>query len=187
MWEHGWNTLHGFVLLLCNQFRAYQSTEQLTFPHRGQCIEVATFPSKTRSNDDIEGVTKRATLPSAPLTSTKLGPSSGTGRNYYLVFVNTPNQSLVNSKLPVDFEKSSTVLIGRDSGNDVVIPDQVVSRVHAELTMKDGRVFLKDLRSRNGTFLYVGTDFKPVGDSVMVTPNSVIRLGTTTILELTRE
>ena len=101
--------------------------------------------------------------------------------------MNTPDQSLVNSRLPVDFEKSSTVLIGRDSGNDVVIPDQVVSRLHAELTMKDGRVFLKDLQSRNGTFLYVGTDFKPVGDGVVVAPNSVIRLGTTTILKLTRE
>ena len=142
---------------------------------------------KTRSEDYTEGVTKHATLPSAPLTSTTLGPFSGTGRNYYLVFVNTPDQSLVNSRLPVDFEKSSTVSIGRDSGNDVVIPDQVVSRLHAELTMKDGRVFLRDLHSRNGTFLYVGLDFKPVGDGVVVTPNSVIRLGTTTILKLTRE
>lgn len=142
---------------------------------------------KTRSNDDTDGGTKHATLPSAPLISTAIGPSSGNGQNYYLVFVNTPDLSLVNSRLPIDFEKCSTVSIGRDSRNDVVIPDQVVSRLHAELTMKDGRVFLKDLQSRNGTFLYVGTDFKPVGDGVVVTPNSVIRLGTTTILKLTRE
>lgn len=143
--------------------------------------------AETRSKDYVEGVTRHATLPSAPLISTTPGPSSGTGRNYYLVFVNTPDKSLVNSRLPVNFEKSSTVSIGRDSGNDVVIPDQVVSRIHAELTMKDGRVFLKDLHSKNGTFLFVGMDFKPVGEGVVVAPNSMIRLGTTTILKLARE
>ncbi len=75
----------------------------------------------------------------------------------------------------------------RDAGNNVVIPDQVVSRVHAELTMQDGRIFLKDRGSSNGTFLYDGTHFQPVQEPTELQPNTVIRFGTTTIVKLIRE
>ncbi|HEV2982726.1 MAG TPA: ATP-binding cassette domain-containing protein [Solirubrobacteraceae bacterium] len=46
------------------------------------------------------------------------------------------------------------VRIGRDSDNDVVVPDLLVSRFHAELRARsDGRRELLDLNSRNGTFV----------------------------------
>ncbi len=45
------------------------------------------------------------------------------------------------------------VRIGRDAGNDVVLPDHSVSSRHAEITW-DGQTFsLRDLGSRNGTFV----------------------------------
>lgn len=44
--------------------------------------------------------------------------------------------------------------IGRQVGNDVVLhEDMRVSRHHAEIEERDGEWFLRDLRSRNGTFL----------------------------------
>lgn len=140
------------------------------------------------SNSEYGGMTKHASLPSAPLVDSALGPSAGSGeQRYSLLFVNTPDQSLVNTRLPLDFENSSPVTIGRDSGNQVVIPDQVVSRSHAELSMQDGRIYLKDHQSTNGTFLYDGSEFRPVHGRVEIQPDSVIRFGTGTIVKLTRE
>src|SRR5580704_7345426 len=44
--------------------------------------------------------------------------------------------------------------IGRDPGNDLVVPDLSVSRVHAELrNLGDGRYEIADLGSHNGTFV----------------------------------
>lgn len=44
-------------------------------------------------------------------------------------------------------------IIGSASDADVVLRDQTVSGKHASLRMKDGRFFLTDLDSTNGTFL----------------------------------
>jgi len=133
-------------------------------------------------------MTRRATFPSAPLVSTTTGQVLGPGHGRYYVFVvSSPVESLVNARLPLDFEKSSTVRIGRDSSNAIVVPDETVSRFHAELVMQGGRIFLKDLGSKNGTFLYKGTDFERVQGSTLVSPNSAIRLGTDTIVRLMRE
>ena len=43
--------------------------------------------------------------------------------------------------------------IGRGSDNDLVIPDKSVSRHHAIITVTEGRCFVRDLESANGTFL----------------------------------
>lgn len=45
--------------------------------------------------------------------------------------------------------------IGRDTGCDFLIPDESVSRVHAELSIVEGgRLFLADRNSRNGTRVF---------------------------------
>ena len=125
--------------------------------------------------------------PAPPISYVPTTQSNPTHGSFYLLFMSTPVSSLAHTRLPVEFGKSPTISIGRDAGNDVVIPDQVVSRNHAELSIQDGRIFLKDRGSSNGTFLYDGTDFQQVQDTVEVKPNSVIRFGTTTIVKLTRE
>src|SRR5918997_1336907 len=43
--------------------------------------------------------------------------------------------------------------IGRDQGNDVVLPSTHVSRQHAQLQWDGDRYLLCDLGSKNGTFL----------------------------------
>lgn len=140
------------------------------------------------SSQNAGGMTRRATLPSAPLVSTTTEPLFGTSQGqYYLFCVSSPVQSLVKSKLPLDFEKFSNISIGRDSSNILMIPDQVISRLHAELIMQDGRVYLKDLGSTNGTFIYDGAEFQQIQDKVEVLPNSVVRLGSHTIVKLIRE
>ncbi len=112
--------------------------------------------------------------------------ATGQGR-YYLVFVNTPAQSLIKSKVQVDFDDFPVISIGRSPENVVVIPDQEVSRKHAELTMDGTRLVLKDLKSKNGTYLYNGKAFEQVSDSVEVKPNSLVKFGTGTIVRITSE
>ena len=43
--------------------------------------------------------------------------------------------------------------IGRDEDNDACLQDDLVSRKHAEIQLQKGRAVLRDLKSRNGTFV----------------------------------
>lgn len=48
---------------------------------------------------------------------------------------------------------TSEISIGRHHGCDVVLEDPQVSRRHAQLRFRDGRWIVRDLESRNGTFV----------------------------------
>jgi hypothetical protein len=106
---------------------------------------------------------------------------------YYLVFVNTPAHSLVKSKVPIEFDVFPVITIGRSPENVIVIPDQEVSRKHAELTTERGRLVIKDLESKNGTFVYDGKKFEQVTGSAEVKPNTILKFGTGTIVRLVSE
>lgn len=41
----------------------------------------------------------------------------------------------------------------RNKGNEFIIEEEIISRVHARITKDDGRYFIEDLESKNGTFL----------------------------------
>lgn len=43
--------------------------------------------------------------------------------------------------------------VGRESGNQLVLDDDYISSRHARIELRDGRFVIKDLRSRNGTFV----------------------------------
>ncbi len=124
--------------------------------------------------------------PSRPEPFTATPPTTGQG-HYYFVFVNSPATTLVKSKVSIDFDTFPTISIGRSPENVIVLPDQEVSRKHAELTMDGDKLMLKDLQSKNGTYLYDGKKFQQVSDSVEVKPNSVVKFGTGTIVRLTSE
>ena len=65
-------------------------------------------------------------------------------------------------------------LIGRSS-ESLLITDTTVSRRHAELTPDDGRWYLRDLDSSNGTFV----NGQQITDRVKLTPGDQIRCGST--------
>lgn len=119
-----------------------------------------------------------------PISSTP--PTTGQG-HYYFLFVNSPAPTLVKSKVSIDFDTFPTISIGRSPENVIVLPDQEVSRKHAELTQDGDKLMLKDLKSKNGTFLYDGKKFQQVNDSVEIRPNSLVKFGTGTIVRLTSE
>jgi DNA-binding NtrC family response regulator len=69
------------------------------------------------------------------------------------------------------------VRIGSREGNDVVVADDAVSRLHCEITVEDAGYRLRDLESTNGTFV----DEMRVHD-VYLRPGATIRLGGTTLV-----
>ena len=120
-------------------------------------------------------------------TADRESSDSTSQKMYYLVFQDSPVQSLLNTKVPVDFEASSTVSVGRDPTNTIAFPDSDVSRHHAELSMVGARIMLKDLQSTNGTYTKEGNKFQQVNGSVPVKLKTIIKFGTSTIVQLVRE
>lgn len=46
-----------------------------------------------------------------------------------------------------------SVILGRASGSDLILPDRFLSRRHARFFRRGEDVFVEDLGSRNGTFV----------------------------------
>ena len=160
-----------------------EAAEEVEEPTVEEPIEEQAHPSEP---PEEEAPIPEPEAPSRPEPFATTPPTTGQGR-YYFVFVNSPATSLVKSKVSIDFDTFPTISIGRSPENVIVLPDQEVSRKHAELTMDGDKLMLKDLESKNGTYLYDGKKFQQVSDSVEVKPNSVVKFGTGTIVRLTSE
>src|SRR6476619_1353427 len=60
-------------------------------------------------------------------------------------------QGCPGKRLPLD---KPTVVLGREAKDcDYVIPNQAVSRVHAQISLVDGKHYIEDLKSRNKTYV----------------------------------
>jgi DNA-binding CsgD family transcriptional regulator len=64
-------------------------------------------------------------------------------------------------------------VLGRSSDCDLIIPEITVSRRHAEVSVRKGRVTIRDLGSRNGTYV----DGERIRDCRTLDPLQRIRLG----------
>ena len=92
----------------------------------------------------------------------------------------------------IPIEKGSTAM-GRQTTNDVIVPEVGVSRKHAEIVEGDGQYHLRDLETTNGTFvngkrITNGDHLLQDGDSIRLGTSEValvFRSPTATTLELT--
>jgi hypothetical protein len=64
--------------------------------------------------------------------------------------------------------------MGRSPTNSIVISDEFASSEHATISLKDGRWWLEDRNSRNGTLL----NGEPMRTAVIVTDGDIISIGT---------
>ncbi|MDP4091994.1 MAG: FHA domain-containing protein [Bacillota bacterium] len=70
-----------------------------------------------------------------------------------------PYLKLINQRENLDFKIEETYMlknhisVGRGNNNDIVIKDPFVSGKHAEINVVDNNFVLRDLNSKNGTFL----------------------------------
>ncbi|MBW2067107.1 MAG: FHA domain-containing protein [Deltaproteobacteria bacterium] len=74
------------------------------------------------------------------------------------------------------------VYIGRSPENDIQISDSAISRRHLEITLREGKYFIKDLNSKNGTFvngkrIRPGLDCEISKGASIVIGMSVVSLG----------
>ncbi|HUU69526.1 MAG TPA: ATP-binding protein [Planctomycetota bacterium] len=88
-----------------------------------------------------------------------------------LEVLNGPQQGTV-----FDLE-DGTCNIGRMMGNEVIIYDEKVSSRHASIVRSAGKLILRDLQSRNGTFL----NGLPV-DSAVIRNSDIVRMGDTELV-----
>lgn len=68
--------------------------------------------------------------------------------------------------------------IGRSREADIPLLDDKISRVHCGIRLSEGEFYLKDLKSRNGTFV----NGKRVEDTVKLKPGDRIQVGSTTFV-----
>ena len=85
----------------------------------------------------------------------------------FLNFINTDGKRM---ELQLDGRESLT--FGRSPEADISIPNTKVSRLHAEIKPWDGEYVMKDLKSRNGTYVN-GVRV----EVAVLRPGDVIRLG----------
>jgi predicted component of type VI protein secretion system len=79
-----------------------------------------------------------------------------------------------------EYELKDSVSIGRDTKNDLVMDSAAVSREHAAVTCQDGRWFVEDRGSFNGTYLN-GTRVVP-GTPLPLRHADRISIGTETLI-----
>lgn len=79
------------------------------------------------------------------------------------------------------FELGEEVTIGRAAGCQVTIDDTYASQLHARVFQRDGKVFVEDIGSTNGTYL----NRKKVTGPMVVQRGDHLQIGNT-ILELER-
>lgn len=60
------------------------------------------------------------------------------------------NPGTEGKRYPIE---STSVILGRSEGSDIIIVDTTVSRKHAQIEYKDGHYILTDLDSSNGTYV----------------------------------
>ncbi len=78
--------------------------------------------------------------------------------------------------IPKDIELTGEPLsIGRSREADIPLLDDKVSRVHCGIRLSDGEFYLKDLKSRNGTFV----NGQRVDDTVKLKAGDRIQIGST--------
>ncbi len=72
----------------------------------------------------------------------------------------------------IDVKPATTLVVGRAVNSDVPIYDPTISRQHAQLSIQNGGILVKDLGSSNGTFLNGSRITEAVA-----TPNDVVMFG----------
>lgn len=76
----------------------------------------------------------------------------GTGRKYpYLKLLN--QREYLDFKIEEAYTLDSDMTLGRGSDNDIILEDPFLSKKHARFILRDGKIYIEDLNSRNGTHI----------------------------------
>lgn len=69
----------------------------------------------------------------------------------YLKLIN--RKDMIPYKIKEEYVLNEKITIGRGTQNDIILRDPYVSKKHAKIVEDEGKYFLEDLDSANGTYL----------------------------------
>lgn len=87
----------------------------------------------------------------------------------FLYFINADGK-----RIEIHLAGRTSLTFGRSPEADIMIPNSKVSRLHAEIKPWDGDYVVKDLKSRNGTFVNGNRV-----EACVLKPGDILRLGDT--------
>lgn len=96
----------------------------------------------------IYGIIRLIYLDIKSMNALKNGAKKGTS---YLKLINVRER--LDFKVDESYILDRNLLIGRSKDSDIVIRDPYISGKHVQITMHEGRYFLMDMGSTNGTFI----------------------------------
>ena len=85
----------------------------------------------------------------------------------------SPSEAVRNQAQTIVFGEKTTIQIGRDDSNDVVLTAPQVSRFHVQVERIGQRYRIRDLRSSNGTFV----NNQQIEGDVWLKPSDTLRVG----------
>jgi len=160
-----------------------QPTEAPSSPPVGQ----TTPPLNSPAPVPTQQVVTQPPVPQPPTPTVSPVPPTPTSGKYYILFINTPYANLINQKVPLSFDIFPTISVGRSPENVIIIPDPEISRRHAIISLENGELYIEDLNSTNGTYVYDGKIFQPIKGKQKIDPNSIIKLGNQTMIKIIKE
>jgi len=73
--------------------------------------------------------------------------------------------------------RKNPILLGRSSKMDLKLDNSKISSSHLSLHYKDSRIFIEDLKSTNGVYIYKKGEWKRIGDRIRARPPILINAG----------
>lgn len=135
-------------------------------PPEGAFPSVPSLPNQQEDETPLQHSTSSPLDPS-PITprddESRLSPHAS-----FILEVILPDET--HAAFPL---KEGVNLVGREQSCDITLADPSISRNHASLTVRAGTVLLKDLGSKNATFV----DGKKLTTEVEVHPDTAISFG----------
>lgn len=89
----------------------------------------------------------------------------------YLKLIN--RKEMIPYKIKEEYALNNKITIGRGNQNDIILRDPYVSKKHLKIVEDEGKYFLEDLKSANGTYL----NNQKVLDVTMLKNGDRIKLG----------
>ncbi len=77
--------------------------------------------------------------------------TNSNGKHTYLKLIN--QREMLNFKMEEAYLLTKECNIGRDAKSDIIIKDPFISSMHAQIVIREGIYYIKDIDSKNGTFV----------------------------------